>query len=248
MKNKFTYRSGQTEQMDVPGIPRELLQQNLRELDLLNHVLGGHSATLEGIKKLITDKGRSYQIADLGSGSGDSLKQIALWARKNKVKVILTGVDNKADAIDYLCFRCSRFPEIQGLVSDYKDYLNKTQSPDIILCSLFCHHLSDIELVWLFQKLAEKARVGFIVNDLERNKLAWHGAKILTTVLKGTSLSKNDGPISVLRGFKREELHHLLKQAGIQRYELHQRWAFRYLIIARSSVTQSNRHANTDGK
>jgi L-rhamnose mutarotase len=42
---------------------------------------------------------------------------------------------------------------------------------------------------------------------------------------------KNDGPISVLRSFKKKEWIAILQKAGITNYTIHWKWAFRYLII-----------------
>jgi SAM-dependent methyltransferase len=56
---------------------------------------------LKGIKQLITDHTKIYHIVDLGCGSGDSLRAIADWARKNNFNVQLTGVDMNADVIEY---------------------------------------------------------------------------------------------------------------------------------------------------
>lgn len=220
--------------MDGPGVPRELLWQNLRELDFLNRNSGGHSATIRSIKKLITGKNKTWSITDLGCGSGDTLVRIARWAHKHQLKVVLTGVDNNPDAIALLRVKCSGFPEINGIVSDYREFLENTPSTDIIISTLFCHHLDDPELVWFFQKLHNHVNTGFVINDLIRNRLAYYGAKLMTSLLNGSVLSKNDGPVSVLRGFKRKELDFILQEAGVRHYHIYRRWCFRFLIIGRS--------------
>jgi len=72
MMNKFKHRSDELELLDGPNIPKDLLIQNLRELDIINRVLGGHTISLNGIKKLVKDKNKVYHIVDLGCGSGQS--------------------------------------------------------------------------------------------------------------------------------------------------------------------------------
>src|SRR3954469_6445536 len=99
---KFSNRSYEAELLDAPNIPKKLLFQNLRELDAVNRLLGGHAITLAGIKELVTDKNKIYHIIDIGCGGGDAMKKIADWARKNQFKVKLTGIDINADAIDYM--------------------------------------------------------------------------------------------------------------------------------------------------
>ena len=232
----FKTRSSRSELMDAPDIPVKLLHRNLGELDILNRYLGGHSISMEGIKRLIqsTRDHKEYHIVDLGCGSGDVLKYIAQWARKHQFLVKLTGVDKNSDAIQYLVNNCSEYPEINGVVSDYQDYLQTEPSIDIVHCSLFCHHLNNQELSELFLYLKSYARVGFVINDLQRSFIAYYSVWFLTRLLNGTVLSKHDGPISVLRAFTREELYKLLHQAGLNDISIQWRWAFRYLVVVKT--------------
>ncbi len=234
MPNKFKQRSTQKELLDSETVPAKLLFSNLRELDFLNRAGGGHSISLEGIKKLVKNKTKVYRIADLGCGSGDSLKYFADWARKNNFRLSLTGVDKNLNAINYLEKNCREYPEIEGFAGDYRDFLNQNQPVDIIHCSLFCHHLKDDELVTLLTGMKSAAQTGFIINDLQRNRLAYYGAKLITTLLNGSSLSKNDGPVSVLRAFKFRELKRLMQQAGITNYRIYRRRGFRFLIVVKT--------------
>jgi hypothetical protein len=45
---------------------------------------------------------------------------------------------------------------------------------------------------------------------------------------------KHDGPLSVLRGFKKSELIGVLQKAGIESYSLKWKWAFRWQLIIHS--------------
>ena len=230
MPGKFKYRSSKAEMMDAPYIRRELLFQNLHELNILNKTLGGHAITLSGIKKLVTDKNKNYHIVDLGCGSGDSLKNIAIWARSHNFKVKLTGIDINSDAIKYLENHCREYPEISGKVSDWEEYLKDNNSIDIIHCSLFCHHLHDDELGILFNMMRQQAMTGFVINDLRRSWFAYFCVYVFTRLLNGSVLSKNDGPISVLRGFKSYEIISMMRKAKINQYTIQRKWAFRFLI------------------
>jgi len=234
MPNKFTYRSDEKELLDEFNSSTELLFKNLKELDILNRTTGGHVLTLKGIKQLVNDHHKTYHVVDIGCGSGDSLKAIAVWARHNNYHLKLTGVDLNPDVIDYLKIHCSDYPEISGVVSGYREYLHATETIDIVHCSLFCHHLSDDELLELFIHFRQYVRTGFIINDLQRQWLAYYSAWFFTRLLNGTSLSKNDGPVSVLRGFKTEELVSLLKRADISDYSLRKEFLFRFLIIGKT--------------
>jgi 2-polyprenyl-3-methyl-5-hydroxy-6-metoxy-1,4-benzoquinol methylase len=230
MQTKFSNRSYQSELLDTPDIPENLLFQNLRELDLINRTLGGHSITLSGIKQLLTDKSKTYHIIDIGCGGGDAMKEIAKWARINGFKVRLTGVDMNPDCISYMKNFCVDFSEIHGIVSDYRDYLKADKSVDIIHCSLFCHHLKDEELIELFDYMNKYAGIGFVINDLQRHWFAYYSIKYITRLFNGSALVKNDAPLSVLRGFKRSELNQLFEKANVKNVNIGWKWAFRYLI------------------
>ncbi|CAN5427817.1 class I SAM-dependent methyltransferase [soil metagenome] len=229
--SKFSQRSYELELLDAPNIPKELLFQNLRELDVVNRLLGGHAITLSGIKKLVVNKNKIYHIIDIGCGGGDAMIQIAKWSKANNYKVKLIGVDMNSDCIAYVKNACKGFPEIDGVIMDYRDYLKTNTDVDIVHCSLFCHHLKDDELIELFQYMNKYALVGFVINDLQRHWFAYYSIKFLTRLLNGSTLVKNDAPLSVLRGFRKEELEKLLDKSGVTDYSVSWKWAFRYLTI-----------------
>jgi 2-polyprenyl-3-methyl-5-hydroxy-6-metoxy-1,4-benzoquinol methylase len=231
MATKFSKRSYESELLDASDIPKQLLFQNLRELDLINRTLGGHAITLDGIKQLLDDKSKTYHIVDIGCGGGDAMKEIAEWAGRHGYKVKLTGVDMNADCIEFMKDACKDFPQISGVAMDYRDYLKEGNVVDVIHCSLFCHHLKDEELQELFEYMNEYARIGFVINDLQRHWFAYYSIKFLTRLLNGSSLVKNDAPVSVLRGFRKNELNELLQKANVPDASIDWKWAFRYLIL-----------------
>lgn len=235
MSKKFKYRSSEKELLDETNIQQDLLFKNLRELDILNRTIGGHATTLKGLKQLVTNHTKTYHIVDLGCGSGDSLRAIADWANENNFNVKLTGVDINANVIEYLGKHCSAYPEINGIASDYQEFLDQSTSVDIVHCSLFCHHLNEKELIRLFTYFGEKVKIGFIVNDLQRNRMAYYSAWFFTRLLNGTILAKNDGPVSVLRGFKVSELISVLEKANIKNYKIQKKRLFRILIVGKTS-------------
>ena len=44
---------------------------------------------------------------------------------------------------------------------------------DVVLCSLFTHHLRDPELVRFLRWLEDRARLGWLISDLHRHWLPW---------------------------------------------------------------------------
>ncbi len=230
----FKTRSYKKELLDEENIQRNDLFQNLRELSFINTYLGGHAVTVKGLSKMITDKNKSYSILDIGSGGGDTLKYVAKWGRKNNYNLQLTGVDLKQDCVDYAENFCKDFSEITFHKSDYRNLQHLNNKYDIIITSLFCHHLNDNELVDLFSWCNAQAQIAFLMNDLHRHPLAYYSISFLTKLFSKSYLVKNDAKLSVLRGFKKQELISLISKSTIVNYQLKWRWAFRWLVIVKT--------------
>jgi ubiquinone/menaquinone biosynthesis C-methylase UbiE len=226
----YTIRSYCKELLDSNNIPFEDIAENMKELDFINTHLGGHSITIKGFKKLI-DKRNNISICELGCGGGDNLNALAKFCKKNKIKAAFTGIDVNADCIAFAKER-SRIDEVNFIESDYK-LIHFGNKPDIIFSSLFCHHFTDEELVTMLQWMKNNSTAGFFINDLHRHPVAYNFIKYATRFFSKSYLVKNDAPLSVLRGFKKNEWKNIFKKAGISDYEIQWKWAFRYLIIVR---------------
>ena len=79
--------------------------------------------------------------------------------------------------------------------------------------------------------MKNNSTLGFFVNDLHRHPLAYHSIKLITSLFSKSYLVKNDAPLSVARGFKKDELIEILQQSSIIHYQLKWMWAFRWLLI-----------------
>ncbi|MEM9024728.1 MAG: SAM-dependent methyltransferase, partial [Bacteroidota bacterium] len=55
--------------------------------------------------------------------------------------------------------------------------------------------------------------------------------RFLTWAFRGSHLVRHDAPLSVLRAFRKKELLHLLKAAGISGAQVRWKWAFRFQVI-----------------
>jgi hypothetical protein len=102
--------------------------------------------------------------------------------------------------------------------------------PDIIFASLFCHHFTDEELIKMMAWMKENSNLGFFINDLHRNPISYRFIKFTSRLFSSSYLVKNDAPLSVLRGFKKQDWENILQQAGIINYTIQWKWAFRWLI------------------
>lgn len=223
----FSDRSSKKELLDDPAVPFPDIRQNMRELDRINTLLGGHAITKKGFRQLLANR-KEISICEIGCGGGDNLLVIYKWCKKSGVKAKLTGVDINAHCIEYARAQYAHL----GIDFICSDYQASTVMPDILFSSLFCHHFSNEALVSMLQWMRVHCKIGFFINDLHRHPFAWWSIKILTKIFSRSYLVKNDAPLSVLRGFEKTEWQQLLKIAGIGA-NVSWQWAFRHLIVHR---------------
>jgi len=234
----LTKRSYKKELLDADDIPFDDIRQNMRELNTVNSLLGGHKITLAGINAIGTVKRsghgahNSLTICEIGCGGGDNLQAINNHCKKNNINVSFIGIDIKKECID---FAKKQYPSLNAcwITADYAATDLSFSRPDIIFSSLFCHHFTEHELVKMLLWMKQNSSKGFFINDLQRHPLAYYSIKFLTGIFSKSYLVKNDAPLSVARGFKRHEWEAIFKTAGIDHYSIEWKWAFRYLIVCK---------------
>ncbi|OQP64977.1 SAM-dependent methyltransferase [Niastella vici] len=228
----FRHRSYQPELLDRPDIPFEDIQRNMQELNFINTWLGGHAITVTGVEALVNAK-NPVTICEIGCGGGDNLLAIRNWCNKRNIPAAFIGIDINPHCTAVAAKRL--LSNTQLITSDYKDVQLEKQ-PDIIFSSLFCHHFSDREMVKQLQWMKTNARLGFFINDLHRHRVAYYSIKVLTALFSNSYLVKHDAPLSVARGFTRDEWLQFFNIAGISNYSIEWKWAFRWLIISKNAV------------
>lgn len=229
------HRSYKKELLDNDDIPFADIKQNMQELNIINTKLGGHTITINAVKKLSADitEGKKITICEIGCGGGDNLKAIDSFCKKNNIAATFIGIDIKTECI---AFARQQYPQLDAtwIINDYRLADIKGAKPDIIFTSLFCHHFSEAEIVYMLHWMKANAVIGFFINDLQRHTLAYYSIKWITSVFSKSYLVKNDAPLSVARGFKKTEWKDIFKTAGIKNYTIAWKWAFRHLIICKN--------------
>ncbi len=226
---KLRNRSYKKEILDADDIPFEDIKQTLKELNIINSLLGGHAITVAGVKTIIGNEKTTLHICEIGCGGGDNIKAISTKIKNSSI--YYTGIDLKETCTQYAQQQYPALPA-KWIASDYSK-ATFTSNPDIIFSSLFCHHFTDEQLVFMLQWMKEKCSKGFFINDLQRNIVAYYLIKWLTKIFSGSYLVKNDACLSVARGFTKKEWQVLFEKAGIKNYSIQWKWAFRYLLICK---------------
>jgi hypothetical protein len=103
---------------------------------------------------------------------------------------------------------------------------------DVIVSSLFTHHLDDDGAVAFLRWMHGRARRGWFVNDLHRHVVPYAFIAIATRLLRLHRFVRNDAPLSVARSFRRAEWDALLERAALAGAGVRVRWEplFRYCV------------------
>ena len=229
----FRERSQEEEIMDDLSCSGEVVDQTLRELDIINRRLGGNFLSVQGLKTLTANHPKEVPltIADLGCGGGDIMILMARWLRKNGFKAKLIGIDANPNIIRYAEQHCSDYPEISFQCLDIFSEQFSALQFDMVHSSLFTHHFTHPQLVTLFSQLKQQTRLGIIINDLQRHWLAYYSIKLITRFFSKSAMVRNDAAVSVARGFHKDELKAVLAAAGLQQYTIDWKWAFRWKVV-----------------
>lgn len=238
-------RSSQLEIIDNLSFSDPLLISNLNEMEKINRWLGYHRIMLKGISKIYNQfrldlNNSNMVLADIGCGSADALRVIHQWMKKRHFQCELIGIDANEFVLRHAKTQCAGYQikfEQKNVLAEIKD-----GQYDLIILNHFCHHLKDEELVDLLKSLICQTRFAIIINDLHRHILAYWGIKALAKIFNLSKLTKHDGPLSVLRGFRKNELNSLLIKAGIDSFEIKWHWPFRWQIVIWNHYSQERMH------
>ncbi|WET03057.1 methyltransferase domain-containing protein [Flavobacterium sp. YJ01] len=227
------YRTEEPEIMDDFSLEGEELTVALDKIAAINRLLGGNKLTLHGIKQLLkkTENSKTITIADIGCGNGDMLRMLSKYGKKEDLNFRLIGIDANAFTINYARELSKEFKNIDYLCLDIFSKEFHELKYDIALCTLTLHHFSNQEIENILDLLHQNSSIGIVVNDLHRSKLAYRLFEGICYVFNLNKMSKNDGLVSILRGFKKSELIHFSKKLNLNNYSINWKWAFRYQWI-----------------
>jgi 2-polyprenyl-3-methyl-5-hydroxy-6-metoxy-1,4-benzoquinol methylase len=230
------YRSAEQEIMDDLSMEGDMLRKTLDQIANINKHLGGNKATINGLHTLLKaeTKDSSICILDLGCGSGDMLRAVADYGRKNNFTFKLTGIDANEYTVNYARQLSVNYPEISYTkMNIFSDEFSASAS-DVVIATLFFHHFSNEEITAVLKQVINKTRIGIIINDLHRSRAAYYLFKLISNFI-ANPMVQNDGAISVLRGFKKNELITISKKLNNTVSSIRWKWAFRYQWIIKKT-------------
>ena len=229
--NRFKERSQETEWMDDWSVSGSELNNTLDQIASINQYLGGNQITVDGVKQLLknTDQKTPIRMIDLGCGNGDLLRVLANLGKQLNVDFELIGIDANPATIQHAQMLSQSYPQIRYQTLDFFSKEFEEMEYDIALATLVLHHLTENEIHTFLTTIVNRARLGVVVNDLQRSALSYYLFKFISLFIKSKK-AKQDGLISILRGFKREELERLSQHFKFN-HRIKWKWAFRYQWI-----------------
>jgi 2-polyprenyl-3-methyl-5-hydroxy-6-metoxy-1,4-benzoquinol methylase len=218
--------------MDDPNLDHAEHQCALRGLARLNAFSGSQWALWRPIRQLSNAFGKKdLKVLDIATGSADN--PIALWelATRAGYNLQVDGCDVSDVAVEAARKRAAK----AGAPSQFFK-LDAVKDPipegyDVIMSSLFTHHLEHGEVVGLLDKMRGSARHMVLVNDLVRSLSSLVMVALATQVLSRSPVVHFDGPASVKASFTPQELKAIAEEAGLSNAVIHETFPCRMLLV-----------------
>ena len=233
----FSRRSVLSELMDSDETDFATFRACLIDLAKVNRLTLAYRPTmrffadLERCGRLPRD--RAISIVDVGSGFGDMLRKVDRWTAQRGLPADLTGVDLNPWSARTATEATATGRPIRYVTANVFDY--RPPGPiDIVISSLFTHHLDDASLVRFVAWMEANAAIGWFVNDLHRHPLPYHAFRLASRALRYHYFVQHDGPISIARAFVASDWQRILATAGLASGAAEVRWRFPFrLCVAR---------------
>jgi SAM-dependent methyltransferase len=220
--------------MDQPDLDPHLHRAALRGLARLNtcsHSAGMLWPALTALAREVQP--RTLRVLDLATGGGDVPIRLSQRARRTALPLDIAGCDRSPTALAHAEAQARR----SGAAVSFfpADVLTGPlpEGYDVVMCSLFLHHLDEAQAVTLLAAMARAARRLVLVNDLRRCRAGWLLAYAATRLLSRSPVVHTDGPRSVAAAFTLDEAIDLAACAGLTGATVVPRWPFRFLLTWR---------------
>lgn len=216
-------RSRETEWMDTVPVSPSDFASCLGDLARVNVVTRAASPTLLFLRRASRawPRERPLRVLDVGSGGGDMLRRIARWGMRRGQALDLVGLDLHPHSTRAAVQATPAGWPIRYRTGDVFD-LPSGEGFEVVVSSLFTHHLADADVVRFLRLMEERASLGWFVNDLHRHPLALTGFQALSAAMRWHRFVRHDGAVSVRRAFSVADWERSLAQAGIPEARL--RW------------------------
>ncbi|MCA9297634.1 MAG: methyltransferase domain-containing protein [Phycisphaerales bacterium] len=226
-------RHRQPELMDDPAIDDATHRSALRRLDRINRVSLADRPIVEAILRCCPTP-RPLRLLDVATGSGRVAISVTrrLAEAGHTVHLDLCDVSSTALAVAGEHARNAGL-EATRIEADVTSGLPiPDQGVDVVMCSLFLHHLDEAEVVAALREFARVASTLVVVSDLRRC-LPGYVAAWTAGVCSGSRIVRVDAPRSVEGAWTRSEFRSLCEAAGLAGVDVQRIVPYRVLVTWR---------------
>lgn len=232
----FKTRSTRPERIDTGDYTPAEYERFLEDIRLVNRFAGDTRSLQKTLLKELPNGGRErFSVLDVGAGSGELLRAIADFARRRGLRAELCGLELNRRSAEAILEESAGYREIRAVRGDALALPFADGSFDHVICSLFTHHLSDEQVVRALREMGRVAARRIYVIDLHRHPAAYAAYKAFCVAFRISPLVRHDGSLSILKGFKTDELSALAEQAGLSDVSVGRYFPFRLVLSGRGN-------------
>jgi ubiquinone/menaquinone biosynthesis C-methylase UbiE len=211
----------------------EDVARSLKDLRRINRHFGGRKVLLRALSTCLDGiRANQMSLLDVGTGSADLPMAVVEYSKLRGQKTFVVAVDLSERNLRISRARLGVVPEIHLVRANSLKLPFPPRSFDFVTASLFLHHFRDEDVVRLLADFGRIARRAVIINDLIRNLIPYYFTRIAGPFLAWSFLTRNDGPVSVLRGFTVDEMKELAARAGLRKLEVKRAFPYRLSMVA----------------
>ncbi len=226
----FRERSTQAEYFDQPGLPAAERVAAFRELDRINRLFRfSHPFASRLPAWLGRDRCRRLEVLDVGAGSGLLGEELSKWASRRGWEWKFTNLD--ANPLPAPAGARSKNLAGSALKLPFPDH-----SFDLVVASQMTHHLADSEVIQHWREAWRVTRDAIFICDLHRNAGLYLLLWLTMGLVCANPALRDDGLISVKRGFRCREWRELAVRAEIPDAQVWLYYGTRIVLQARKGA------------
>lgn len=228
-------RKLEPEVMDDPDLEAGHHHEALKGLVWLNRWSLSGGEVFRSIRRFRSGAAEGLRVLDVASGGGDVPLAVARLAMRNGLKWEVHGCDRSETAA---AFANTEANKEKLPVRFFNLDIQKENLPrdyDVLTNSLFLHHLTRLETIRFLKKMAEAARRGIVIHDLERSRIGLFLAFLMGRLVTRSKVVHHDAPQSVRASYTLREIRRLASKAGLSGASVERCWPFRYRLVWRKA-------------